>query len=464
MIKRTGMSRNLPSTPADVVDASPAFRLKMKAVLRLARVFKFWEHPYKNAATSYEEMSTLDKIYWFHKNTNPITRREKGERAADLLVTDSRVAGLPQGFEKHSSLTVGAAGDLFYADCLEHSKDVLYENVADLLFDQDISYANFECPLTGKAPEQAAPIDKEAPLTSCTRAQFDILKGYKDRRFTVLNTANNHMLDMGVYGIETTLKAFSDEGILDTGTNRKPDEFGQGKILVSEGIKLGFVSATFGLNGHEMPAREAYRINVSKLTSKYVEPDLDLLKRQIDHCKSQECDFIIASLHWGHEYEFFPRQQQVKAAHALIEWGADAIIGHHSHVIQPVEYYRSRRDPQRIAVIAYSLGSLAWTFAAPHIVLSTILNLTLTKGSLQGRNLTYIEKARATPVFRNYTSSGDKILTRIEKLAGHLDGRGGSARQDHIANIKRYADLVLGAYDLPDEKLKDAAGPPKLAA
>jgi poly-gamma-glutamate capsule biosynthesis protein CapA/YwtB (metallophosphatase superfamily) len=462
MIERTGMSSDLPSTPGDVVDASPAFRLKMNVVLALAKLFKFWDYPFKNAATSYEEMSTLDKIYWFHKNANPITRREKGERAADLPVTDSRVAGLPQGFEKHSSLTLGAAGDLFYADCLEHSKDVLYESVADLLFDQDISYANFECPLTEKAPTQGAPIDKEAPLTSCTRAQFDILKGYKDKRFTVLNTANNHMFDMGVEGIETTLKAFSDEGILDTGTSRRPDEFGQGKILVSEGIKLGFVSATFGLNGHEMPARESYRINVSQLTSKYVEPELDLLKQQIDHCRSQGCDFIIASLHWGHEYEFFPRQRQVKAAHALIEMGADAIIGHHSHVIQPVEYYRTRRDPQRIAVIAYSLGSLAWTFSAPHIVLSTILNLTLSKGSLQGRDLTYIEKARATPVFRNYINCDGKILTRIEKLSDHLHGRG--AQQDHIANIKRYADLVLGAYDLSDERVKDSAGPPKLAA
>jgi poly-gamma-glutamate synthesis protein (capsule biosynthesis protein) len=411
-------------------------------------------------------MSTLDKIYWFHKNTNPVTRAEKGEQAADLLMTDRSVVGLPQGFEKYSSLTLGAAGDLFYADCLENSKNVLFENIADLLFDQDISYANFECPLTEKGPEQAAPIDKEAPLTFCTREQFNILKGYKDKRFTVLNTANNHMFDLGVKGLETTLKALADEGILDTGTNRKPDEFGKGRILVSEGIKLGLVSVTFGLNGHELPPREAYRINVSKLSSKYVEPELDLLKQQIDHCKSQGCDFIIASLHWGHEYEFFPRRQQVEAAHALIEWGADAIIGHHPHVIQPVEYYRTRRDPHRVAVIAYSLGSLAWTFSAPHIVLSTILNLTLSKGSFQGRNLTYIEKAGVTPVFRRYVDDGGKILTRIEKLADHLGGRMGTHQQDYIAEIKRYADLVLGDYDVPDEQPGESVRtrPAKVAA
>jgi len=438
----------------------------MDAVLKLAKLFGFWDFPYKQAATSYEEMSTLDKIYWFHKNANPVTRAEKGAQAADLLMTDRSVVGLPQGFEKYSSLTLGAAGDLFYADCLEHSKDVLFENIADLLFDQDISYANFECPLTDKAPEQAAPIDKEAPLTFCTREQFDILKGYKDRRFTVLNTANNHMFDLGVKGLETTLKALADEGILDTGTNRKPEEFGKGRILVSAGIKLGLVSVTFGLNGHEMPASEAYRINVSKLSSKYVEPELDLLKQQIDHCKSQGCDFIIASLHWGHEYEFFPRKQQVAAAHAVIEWGADAIIGHHPHVIQPVEYYRTRRDPHRVAVIAYSLGSLAWTFSAPHIVLSAILNLTLSKGSFQGRNLTYIEKVGVTPVFRRYVDDGGKMLTRIEKLADHLGGRMGTHQQDYIAEIKRYADLVLGVYDVADEKAGEPVGikPAKVAA
>jgi poly-gamma-glutamate synthesis protein (capsule biosynthesis protein) len=286
--------------------------------------------------------------------------------------------------------------------------------------------------------------DKEAPTECCSRAQFDVLTSHRGKRFAVLNTTNNHMFDMGVEGIETTLKIFSDESILDVGTNRNPEEYGRGKILIKNGIKLGFASATFGLNGHVMPAAEAYRINTAKLLSKFVEPELNLLKRQIDDCKNEGCDFIIASVHWGYEFEFFPRKRQVVAARALVEYGADIVLCHHPHVIQPIEYYRTQRDPDRVAVIAYSLGSLAWGYTAPHIVLSVILNMTISKGSRQGKNLTYVEKVSVTPIFRSAVDRGGKTLTRIEKLADHIGGRSDRHPRDYLAAIERYARLVLG--------------------
>jgi poly-gamma-glutamate synthesis protein (capsule biosynthesis protein) len=448
------MRSKLPSTPAEVLDISTrTLRLKMNIVVTLAKLLGFWDHPYKNAATDFEEMKLSDIYYWAYKSANPITRMEKGEQAADVFMTDRTVVGLPRGFETHSLLTMGAGGDLLQAEGLELSKDVLFESVADLLFDQTISYANFESPVTNQPLVKEVIGDKAAPIECSSRDQFDVLTKHKGKRFDVLNFANNHTFDMGVEGMDNTLRIFAEEGILDSGTNRKPEEYGQGRILVRQGIKLGFVSATFGLNGQPVPASERYRINVSKLLSKFVAPDLDLLKRQIDHCKSRGCDFIIASMHWGFEFEFFPRKRQVEAARALVEYGADAIFSHHPHVIQPVEYYRTRRDPNRVAVIAYSLGSLTWGYTAPHIVLGAILNLTLSKGMFESRELTYIEKARVTPVFRSAIDSGGRTLTRIEKLADHVDGRSTRHPREYIAKIKSYADLVLGEDVLSDEQL-----------
>ncbi len=258
-----------------------------------------------------------------------------------------------------------------------------------------------------------------------------------------MNTSNNHAFDMGIEGLETTLGVFAEEGILETGTNRKKEEYSQGRILVKEGIKLGFVSSTFGLNGRAVPPEDAYRINVARLLSKHVDPELDSLKQQIDWCKREGCDFVIASLHWGFEFEFFPRKRQVEAARELVEYGADAILCHHPHVIQPVEYYRTRRDPGRVAVIAYSLGSLTWGFTAPHIVLSLLLNFKLTKGSLQGQERTYIEEVCVTPIFRSAVSNAEGVETRLEKLADHLDGRSTRHSADYIAQIEYYARLVL---------------------
>lgn len=439
------MRSSLPSTPAEVLDiSSRTLRFKMNMAVAAARLFGHWKRPLKTAATSFEEMNLTDIYYWVYKSTRPITRVEAGERVEDLLMTDARIVGLPVNFEKHSSLTIGAAGDLLQAEGLELSKDVLYESVADLLFDQTIAYANFESPVTTQPLKKEVIGDKEAPTECCSRAQFDVLTAHKGKRFAVLNTTNNHMFDMGVEGIDTTLKVFSELDILDVGTNRKPEDYGRGKILTRNGIKLGFASATFGLNGHVMPDAEAYRINTARLLSKFVDPELDLLKRQIDDCKRQGCDFIIASVHWGFEFEFFPRQRQVKAARALVEYGADTVLCHHPHVIQPVEYYRTKRDPDRVAVIAYSLGSLAWGYTAPHIVLSMILNLTLSKGRRQGKDLTYIEKAKVTPIFRSTVDQGGTTLTRIERLADHVRGRSDRHPPNYIAAIERYARLVLG--------------------
>ncbi len=435
------MHSAIPYVPADELGFTGKLKLKVDGVCNAARVFKFWNRPYKNAATSYEEMSLLDICYWVYKNTSPITKTERGQRPEALIVTDKSLIKLPYDFRKHHSLTVGAAGDLIQAESLNYSKDILYEGVADLLFNQDISYASMEFAISEGEPEKAPLTGKACPVEYTTLKQFDNFKGHKGKVFDVLHTATNHMFDIGAEGVKTTRKVLAQEGILDVGTNGSREELGQAKILTRCGIKVGFASAGFGLNGHAMPAEENYLINYSRLLPKTSEPELDLLKQQIDDCKKQGCDFIIASLHWGYEFELFPRKRQVDIAHTLVEWGADAILGHHTHVIQPVEYYRTHRDPNRVAVIAYSLGSLAWTFSAPHLILSAILNLKLTKGSFKGKEVTYIESAEVTPVFRSYVKDGDKIVTRIEKLASCLD------KQDAtIAKVKKFADLVLGNY------------------
>ncbi|MGY4298724.1 poly-gamma-glutamate capsule biosynthesis protein CapA/YwtB (metallophosphatase superfamily) [Bradyrhizobium sp. i1.4.4] len=172
-----------------------------------------------------------------------------------------------------------------------------------------------------------------------------------------------------------------------------------------------------------------------------------MLKKQIEDCKKQECDFIVASIHWGFEFEFFPRSRQIEAAHKLVEEGVDLIWGHHPHVIQPLEYYRPKRDPDRIAVIAYSLGGLTfWWDSAPHLALGLILNLKLAKGSIRGASRTYIERMRPVPVFQDDFRQGDARLLRVEKLENHLNGCS-EDRSDgytrHIEQMKKYASLVL---------------------
>ncbi len=437
------MHKNLPATPADSLEISIALRVGLNIISKIAGVFGFWDYPFKGAATDFEEMTLLDKFYWAYKCEHPVVQPERGTSPTFLSERNGAIE-LPAGFNKETSVSLSAVGDLIPSEGLEYSKDILYEHVADLIFDSTISYASLESPITKQELKKGVISDKEGPIECCSLKQFETLNGHKGKCFTAIHTATNHMFDMGAEGVETTLDQLTRNGIVGVGTNRDPAEASKSKILDENGIKVGFVSASFGLNGRNPPQKQAHLINVAKLLPKRGPPNLSLLKQQIDHCREEECDLIIASLHWGFEFEFFPRKRQIEVAHTLIEWGVDVIIAHHPHVVQPVEYYQTQRDPNRMAVIAYSLGSLIWGFTAPHLALSTILRLSFSKGIFQGKKATFIESAEVIPVFRSYVQYGNgRILTRIEKLDGFVATKDNGEDADRVAQIQHFANIVL---------------------
>ena len=69
----------------------------------------------------------------------------------------------------------------------------------------------------------------------------------------------------------------------------------------------------------------------------------------------QSADIVVVSLHWGDEYKTLPTRWQRQVAAELIEAGADIILGHHPHVLQPIETYTAKDGRQ--GVIAFSLGN-----------------------------------------------------------------------------------------------------------
>ena len=68
-----------------------------------------------------------------------------------------------------------------------------------------------------------------------------------------------------------------------------------------------------------------------------------------------QCDFLVLSIHWGIEYATAPRPEDVETAHRLMDAGATVLVGHHPHVLQPVETYFTADG--RNTVIFYSLGN-----------------------------------------------------------------------------------------------------------
>lgn len=432
------MTIKLPYAASDVFRSTP----EILEAMRQAKLFGWWDYPVDGAASDRAEMEFMDRAYWFYKCANPITRTSKQVSDA-LFEHDESVIRLPENFKKSTSLTMSAVGDLIQASGLEDSKDLLFDGIEDVVFDKDVSFANYESVVADEATVAQAIGDGRSAMMCCTPAQYETLTQHKGRRFSVLNLANNHAVDLGVEALGRTQDLCVQGGIVDIGAPRTAQQYGKGRVITRQGIKVGFVSATFGLNGQPLPEGQAYRVHDSRLVSKHVPADLALLKAQIEDCKQQGSEFIVASLHWGFEHEFFPRASQIAAAHELVEAGVDLLIGHHPHVIQPIEYYPTKRDPDRVAVIAYSLGSLTWDwYTAPHLILSLILNLELSKGTVNGVERTYITRFEGIPVFRNVLMRGEKKLMRIEKLRDHLHA--GNNALEHLQQMDRYVNLISG--------------------
>ncbi|QQG52465.1 MAG: CapA family protein [Candidatus Falkowbacteria bacterium] len=145
--------------------------------------------------------------------------------------------------------------------------------------------------------------------------------------FNYFSSANNHFSDQGQNGVEETRKNLSELGFYYSGsTDAKVDEYSRKDIIVS-GQKIAMIGLSMVYNNFDLEAAE-----------------------KLIGTASLETNLVIVNIHWGTEYEHQFNKHQQAIGHALIDTGADAIIGHHPHVVQGVEIYQGKP-------IFYSLGN-----------------------------------------------------------------------------------------------------------
>ncbi|KPK36457.1 MAG: hypothetical protein AMJ69_13335, partial [Gammaproteobacteria bacterium SG8_47] len=345
---------------------------------------------------------------------------------------------LPEGFRIEYGIGISAVGDLMRATGLGNSKEQFYAKVADSIFGSDISFANLESTVINID-------DCEKGLhVNITADEFNALKGHQGRQYTVFSTANNHILDGGMKGIVDTHERLIAEGIHFVGTNRSREDQDKGLIIESSGVRIGFVAATYGVNDKPFPKGEDYLVNVVPFHDLKENTDLSLLDDQIAWCRSQNCDCVIVSLHWGLEFEFFPRTYQVDIAHQLAERGADALISHHTHNLQPYEIYQTQRDPDRKVPIFYGLGNLSSWSSAAYRSLSLITKFRIAKGRIDGVEKTLVKDVSMIPVLQMKYESETGPYLQLEVLGALMESGYDNGKQEYINDAARYADLILG--------------------
>ncbi len=196
---------------------------------------------------------------------------------------------------------------------LQNGDEWLFSTVSDTLSRDDFTLANLEVVLT----------DRTSPLYPLK--VFNMI-GYPAFSRVLrlggidgLNTVNNHCIDFRYGGYEDTLANLESEGLMHFGslnparkTNRYID---LGRIEI-KGIRIGLIGFTYPTNDN-----------------------LKLIEEDIRTLRSEGCQIVIVSLHWGREEHQTPNASQFPYAQKILDAGADVIWGHHPHVLQPVYFH-----------------------------------------------------------------------------------------------------------------------------
>lgn len=229
--------------------------------------------------------------------------------------------------------------------------DALFAGVADVFRQADFGFVNLETPVAPVHSHGSKAFQFEAPIA--------LLEALHGSGVKVVSFANNHVFDQGHAGFAETLGHLREEGLLFVGAGDTAEESWKPLILEKNGVKVGWLGMTRWLNGNRNPEKdeEAHVAFLPYAGEALGAPGLDeagVLER-IKAARAQ-CDFLLVSIHWGIEYSPAPRPEDVELAHSMLEAGADTVIGHHPHVLQPIETYLTQ--DQRNTVIIYSLGNL----------------------------------------------------------------------------------------------------------
>jgi poly-gamma-glutamate synthesis protein (capsule biosynthesis protein) len=193
-------------------------------------------------------------------------------------------------------------------------------------------------------------INLEAPITDCAegtsgkinlKASQNHLRDTFGAEPTAVCLANNHIMDYGPRGYRDTIDNLRGRGVCCYGAGTLEENVNNPVIFESG-------SVCCALAGYVCPSTSP--AFAGRATPGVAPPEYGRIKSDIQTARKAGAKRIIVSIHWGVENVELPRPVDIGLAHKIVDLGADAVIGHHAHCIQPWESYRGKP-------IFYGLGN-----------------------------------------------------------------------------------------------------------
>jgi poly-gamma-glutamate capsule biosynthesis protein CapA/YwtB (metallophosphatase superfamily) len=161
------------------------------------------------------------------------------------------------------------------------------------------------------------------------RAPQEYVAAIAGAGYDACSTASNHAFDYGVDGVVQTIDALEQSGLAWAGTARTVDEGARPQIYTAAGVDIAMLSATYGLNGFRLPGDQPWLVDAI---------DVPQLLAEAQAARAAGADVVVVSLHCCVEYRVDPTAAQLDNARALLESpDVDLVVGHHAHVVQPIE-------------------------------------------------------------------------------------------------------------------------------
>ncbi|MCK5413599.1 MAG: CapA family protein [Candidatus Pacebacteria bacterium] len=241
----------------------------------------------------------------------------------------------------HKEIKMIAVGDIMLSRGVEgkmiSKNDYKYPflKIADITTNADIVFGNLETSLIAGRRIQ----DNEMVF----RADPKVIEGLNFAGFNVLNIANNHIMNFGKDGLESTIKILDENNISHIGAGVGKDEIYKSAVKNIKGTKFAFLGFTYNSDQRKLSDGEIYGV---------ASMDIGKIKEAV-RAEKLDADIVIVSMHAGVEYQTSPSLFQQNFARNAIDAGADLVIGHHPHVVQTVEKYKE-------GYIIYSLGNFVF--------------------------------------------------------------------------------------------------------
>ncbi len=276
---------------------------------------------------------------------------------------------LPYEASKAEGIILAAAGDVMLdrgvaTAMLKHGESWPFSAVSGILEGADIAFVNLETSVSNRG--------RRMPGKGIWfRTKPERLGLLKDAGIDIVSAANNHIMDYDEISLLDTMSHLDDAGIAYVGAGADIASARMGRVITAGGVKVGFLAYS---DFHDIFWSFFYtRTFAAGKNVPGMAPALIWMMQEDISRMKRTADFVVVSIHWGQEYMRMPEKAQIERAHAAIEAGADIVLGHHPHVLQPFEAYKG-------GLIFYSLGNFVFDQAFGNTTESMIARIKLSLG------------------------------------------------------------------------------------